>query len=166
MDPTSDKIKNMVVSDFMTKNVKTVTENETMRQACKLMYQENIGSVVILKKDTHEKEQETPVGIVTERDIARVIGLSPKFLADTDVSDVMSKPLITITPKTSLRDAVALMDEKNIRRLPVVNYKGEMTGIVTAKDILKAVINIFKETMKDQDFMSEGFDLLGLIGTE
>jgi CBS domain-containing protein len=170
MDPTSDKIKNMVVSDFMTKNVKTVTENETMRQACKLMYQENIGSVVILKKDTDEKEQETPVGIVTERDIARMIGLSAKneieYLADTDVSDVMSKPLITITPKTSLRDAVALMDEKNIRRLPVVNYKGEMAGIVTAKDILKAVINIFKETMKDQDFMSEGFDLLGLIGTE
>jgi hypothetical protein len=41
-----------------------------------------------------------------------------------------------------------------------------MAGIITAKDILKAVMNIFKENIKDQDLMSEGFDLLGLLGAE
>lgn len=52
------------------------------------------------------------------------------------------------------------MDEKNIRRLPVVDYKGQMVGIVTGNDLLKVVINIFKENLKDHDLKSEGFDLL------
>jgi CBS domain-containing protein len=172
----SEKIRNIAVSDFMTTKVKTITEDETMKQACKLMYQENIGSIVILTKNTDShnskrpettpKNEEIPVGIVTERDIARMIGFSAKFFADMNVSEIMSKPLITVTPNTSVKDAVALMDQKNIRRLPVVDYKGQMVGIITGKDIFKAVINIFKENMKDQDLKSEGFDLLGLIGTE
>ena len=58
------------------------------------------------------------------------------------------------------------MEQKDIRRLPVVDGKGHMAGIITAKDILKAVMNIFKENIKDQDLMSEGFDLLGLLGAE
>ena len=95
-----------------------------------------------------------------------MIGFSAKFFADMNVSEIMSKPLITVTPNTSVKDAVALMDQKNIRRLPVVDYKGQMVGIITGKDVFKAVINIFKENMKDQDLKSEGFDLLGLIGTE
>ena len=45
-----NNIKNVTVSDFMTREVKTITENETLKQACKLMYQDNIGSIVILKK--------------------------------------------------------------------------------------------------------------------
>jgi CBS domain-containing protein len=82
------------------------------------------------------------------------------------VSEVMNKPLITVNPYTSVKDAVALMEQKDIRRLPVVDEKGQMVGIITAKDILKAVMNIFKENIKEQDLMSEGFDLLGLLGAE
>ena len=52
------------------------------------------------------------------------------------------------------------------RRLPVIDDKGQMVGIITAKDIFKAVMKTFKETRKDQDLMSEGFDLLGLLGVE
>ena len=71
---TSEKIRNIAVSDFMTTKVKTITEDETMKQACKLMYQENIGSIVILTKNTDShnskrpgttpKNEEIPVGIV------------------------------------------------------------------------------------------------------
>jgi CBS domain-containing protein len=82
------------------------------------------------------------------------------------VSEVMSKPLITVNPDTSLKDAVSLMEQKDIRRLPVTDYKGQMVGIITAKDIFKAVIKTFKETRKDQELKSEGFDLLGLLGAE
>lgn len=170
---TSEKIRNIAVSDFMTTKVKTITEDETMKQACKLMYQENIGSIVIITKntDSHDmkstpKNEETPVGIVTERDIARMIGFSAKFFTDMSVSELMSKPLIIVAPNTSVKDAVARMEQKDIRRLPVVDGKGHMAGIITAKDILKAVMNIFKENIKDQDLMSEGFDLLGLLGAE
>ena len=108
MTSASENIKSVAVSDFMTRNVKTIKENEAMRQACKLMYQDNIGSIVIIKKHTDGHEADTsdakmkneiPVGIVTERDIARMVGFSAKFFADMTVSEVMSKPLITINSR-------------------------------------------------------------------
>jgi CBS domain-containing protein len=170
MTSSPDNIRNLTVSDFMTRNVTTIIENETMRQACKLMYQDNIGSIVIIKKDTVDQggttTKEIPMGMVTERDIARMVGFSAKFFADMPVSEVMSKPLITVNPNTSVKDAVSLMEQKDIRRLPVIDEKGQMVGIITAKDIFKAVMKTFKETGKDQDLMSEGFDLLGLLGIE
>lgn len=169
MTSASENMKNIAVSDFMTKKVKIITENDTMKEACKLMYQHNIGSIVITKEgeiSSNTTKKEIPVGIVTERDVARMIGFSAKFFADMRVSEVMNKPLITVNPYTSVKDAVALMEQKDIRRLPVVDEKAQMVGIITAKDILKAVMNIFKEKLKDQDLMSEGFDLLGLLGAE
>jgi CBS domain-containing protein len=169
MTSASENIRNIAVSDFMTKKVKIITENETMREACKLMYQHNIGSIVITKEgeiSNNTTKKEIPVGIVTERDVARMIGFSSKFFAEMPVSEVMNKPLITVNPHTSVKDAVALMEQKDIRRLPVVDDKGQMVGILTAKDILKTVMNIFKENIKDQDLMSEGFDLLGSLGAE
>ena len=60
----------------------------------------------------------------------------------------------------------ALMEQKDIRRLPIVDDKGQMVGIITAKDIIKAFMKVFKENVKDQDLKSDGFDLLGLIGVE
>ena len=175
MTSASDNIKNIAVSDFMTRSVKTTKENETMRQVCKLMYQGNIGSIVIIKKHTDGHEAETsdtkmknemPIGIVTERDIARMVGFSAKFFADMTVSEVMSKPLITINSDTLVKDAVALMEQKEIRRLPIVDNEGQMVGIITSKDIFKAFMKIFKESVKNQGLMSDGFDLLGLIGVE
>ena len=170
MTSASENLKNVAVSDFMTRKVRVITENETMRQACKLMYQHNIGSIIIIKDDDSKSsdttKKEIPAGIVTERDIARMIGFSAKFYPDTPVSEVMNKPLITVSPNTSVKDAVALMEQRDIRRLPVVDDEQQMIGIITAKDILKAVMNIFKGTMKGQDLTSEGFDLLGLLGAE
>ena len=98
---------------------------------------------------------EMPIGMVTERDIARMVGFSAKFFADMTVSEVMSKPLITINPDTSLKDAIALMEQKDIRRLPVTDNEGQMVGIITAKDIFKAFMKTFKETGKEQGLKSE-----------
>ena len=108
----------------------------------------------------------TPVGIITERDITKMVGFSAKFFADMSVLAVMSQPLITINPATSVKDAVSLMEHKNIRRLPVVDSKGLMLGIITAKDIFKPLMKIFKQVAKEKDLDSDGFDLLGLIGME
>src|SRR5215467_1789687 len=157
------------VSDFMTRKVKVITENETMRQACKLMYQHNIGSIIIIKNNdgkSSDTKKEIPAGILTERDIARMIGFSAKFYPDTPVSEVMNKPSVTVSPNTSVKDAVTLMEQRDIRRLPVVDDNQQMIGIITAKDILKVVMNIFKGTTKGQDLTSDGFDLLGLLGAE
>ena len=75
---TTSETVSGTVSDFMTSEVKVVTENETMRQACKLMYEHNIGSIIIIKngdgKPSDTTKKEIPAGILTERDIARMIG--------------------------------------------------------------------------------------------
>lgn len=169
-------LQNVPVSDFMSKNVRTIHENETMKQASKLMYQNNIGSVVVLKESdavdrnmvSHiaTENKEIPTGIVTERDIARMVGHSAEFFSDIPVSEVMSKPVITVSPDTSIKEAVVLMQQKDIRRLPVVSNNRLMVGIITDKDILKAVIKTFKKIISDHGLLSDGFDLLGFLGAE
>jgi predicted transcriptional regulator len=95
-----------------------------------------------------------------------MVGFSEKFFADMPVVAVMSQPLITVNPTTSVGDAVYLMEQKNIRRLPVINSQGLIVGIITAKDVLKPLMKIFKQVAKEKDLVSDGFDLLGLIGME
>ena len=85
----SENLKNVAVSEIMTRNVKTVKENESVSDACKLMYQENVGSIVVLRKDTGIDETDPlvtsinnmlPMGVVTERDIARIAGFLTNLL--------------------------------------------------------------------------------------
>ena len=181
MTATQDDVADVPVFDFMTRNVITIPESQTMKQASKLMYEDNIGSIVILKEGsgsnlddnvsgstTEKKEIPIPIGIVTERDIARTVGFAAKhsIFGDIPLSELMSKPLITIQPGASLKDAVVLMQQKDIRRLPIIDKEGQLVGIVTEKDILRVVFKIFKKTIKDRGLISEGFDLLGFLGAE
>ncbi len=181
MTSTQDDVANVPVFDFMTRNVITIPESQTMKQASKLMYEDNIGSIVILKEGsgstlddnvsgstTQKKEIPIPIGIVTERDIARMVGFAAKhsIFGDIPLSELMSKPLITIQPGASLKDAVVLMQQKDIRRLPIIDKDGHLVGIITEKDILRVVFKIFKKTIKDRGLISEGFDLLGFLGAE
>ena len=181
MTSTQDDVANVPVFDFMTRNVITIPESQTMKQASKLIYEDNIGSIVILKEGsgsnlddnvsgstTEKKEIPIPIGIVTERDIARTVGFAAKhsIFGDIPLSELMSKPLITIQPGASLKDAVALMQQKDIRRLPIIDKDGQLVGIITEKDILRVVFKIFKKNIKDRGLISECFDLLGFLGAE
>ena len=69
----------------------------------------------------------------------------------------MSKPLITINQNASIKDATDLMQQNNIRRLPVLDNKGKLVGIITAKDILKAMMDLLKSIMSQQDLMQLAF---------
>ena len=134
-------IESVPVSSLMTNNVKLATENQTIRVVCRMMYEYNIGSIVILKDSTFgNAEGERPIGIVTERDIVRLIGHSDPLLIDAPVREVMSSPIITINPNSSIRDAMESMQQKDIRRLPVVDNKGKMVGIITDKDIFRTIV--------------------------
>jgi CBS domain-containing protein len=178
MTSTQNDIANVPVSDFMTRNVITIPISRTMKQASRLMYEDNIGSIVILEEGGSNLEdnvsrsttakKEIPVGMVTERDIARTVGFAAKhsIFGDIPLSEIMSKPLITIQPSVSLKDAVVLMQQKDIRRLPITDKDGQLVGIVNAKDILRVVFKFFRKTIKDQGLVSEGFDLLGFLGAE
>ena len=127
-------IESTAVSSVMTKDVKTADESQTIRAVAAMMTGNNIGSIVIVKKG----DEQTPVGIITERDIVNLVGL-PQISFAAQAKEVMKKPVITVGPITSLREAVQTMQGKNIRRLPVVE-KGKMVGILTDTDIFRAII--------------------------
>jgi CBS domain-containing protein len=98
------------------------------------MHENNIGCVIIVKKD------DKPVGIITERDVVRLLGSLNPSLLQTPLGDIMSKPLITISINSSITDAIQIMQQKNIRRL-VISDGERMVGIITDKDIFRAIMN-------------------------
>jgi CBS domain-containing protein len=122
------------VSTIMSTNVKTATEEETIQTVCKSMYENQIGSIVVVKRTV---DGINPIGIITERDIVRQIGSSELFIVQAPIRQIMSTPLVTIRPNSLIRDAIGTMRQKNISRLPVIDNKGIMVGIVTYKDLLK-----------------------------
>jgi signal-transduction protein with cAMP-binding, CBS, and nucleotidyltransferase domain len=110
------------------------------------MCNKKVGSVVILKNMKDSKSSSTTkngkvvAGIVTERDYVHFIGFSDMVNIDVPISKIMSKPLITIRKFASINDAISIMQTKNIRRLPVLDNTGKMIGIITDKDILRAIM--------------------------
>lgn len=133
------------VSNFMTSNVKTVNHTQSLKQAAKLMYENDIGSLVVV----WSYEPTKPAGIVTERDIIKVVSFDQLYqptlpheisLLDMTVTSFMSTPVITISPSASLWDALQTMQQNRIRRLPVVQNE-KLMGIITEKDIVKAIAN-------------------------
>ncbi|MGB8642718.1 MAG: CBS domain-containing protein, partial [Nitrososphaeraceae archaeon] len=99
----AEKIKNTDITNLMTKRVITITENQTLQEASKLMYQNDVGSVIILKSADEIDSESVATGIVTERDIARIVGFASTFSPTMPISEVMSKPLLTTTTSSSLK---------------------------------------------------------------
>ena len=127
--------KSRPVSSIMTGEVITATADETIKTVCKLMYENDIGSIVIVKRTVDDANK--PVGIITERDIVRQIGLSELFVVQAPIRQMMSTPLVTTGPNNPIRDAIEIMQLKKIRRLVVIDDREKMVGIITIKDALK-----------------------------
>lgn len=138
-------IESIPVSSFMTRNVITETEDKNIQAVCKIMNENSIGSVVILKRSdsnnpNRSNNNKEIVGIITERDIVRIIGSLQPSLLTSPIREFMSKPVITLSPNNSIKDAIQTMQLKNIRTLPVVENQ-DLQGIITEKDIFKAIMN-------------------------
>jgi signal-transduction protein with cAMP-binding, CBS, and nucleotidyltransferase domain len=123
------------IDNFMTRDIVSVDQNSSVRQAIARMVEKNIGSVVITKG----KEK---VGIMTERDVLKKLCFDPDC-AEKKVSELMSSPLVTIEGKATVGRAADLMAEKGIRRL-LVTKEGRIEGIITERDVMKATLEVFK----------------------
>lgn len=128
------------VSKFMTKRVITAKVNTTIKAVCKSMYDNNVGFLVIVKRAMGGI---VPVGIITERDVVKIIGSMELLYPHVPIRQFMSYPLITGTPTTTLTKAMEIMSKKNIRRLPIIEKGGardKLVGIITEKDIINAIV--------------------------
>ena len=115
------------VKDVMTKNAVMVQANTPIAESARLMQEKDIGSVIVM-------EGEKVCGIVTDRDIV-VRGVAPgKDVKKTAVDEICSRILTTVTPETSLDDAIQMMRDKAVRRLPVVT-DGTPIGVVSLGDL-------------------------------
>jgi CBS domain-containing protein len=131
-------IESIPVSSFMTRDVKTETEDQNIQAVCKTMSEDNIGSIVVLSLG--DKEDQKPVGIITERDIVHTIGKLNPVLIHTPIKELMSKPLITLSLSGTIKDALQIMQQKDIRRIPIID-RTTMKGIITDKDIFRAILS-------------------------
>lgn len=123
--------KDMRVSDLMRKEVVVIPDYATVRDAAIKMRDKDIGSVVIVK-DNHG------IGILTDRDIVVRVVSSMKDPEMILVREIMSKNIISIDMDASINDAAALMVKHSIKKLPVTDKSGNLVGILTYTDLLRA----------------------------
>jgi CBS domain-containing protein len=131
-------IYSLPISKFMTKNVITAKINSTVKSVCKSMYDKNVGSVVIVKPTT---EGTVPVGMITERDVVKIVGSLELFSPEVPIRPFMSSPLVTGSSAMTITKAIEIMSKKNIRRLPITDkdsIQEKLVGIITEKDIVNA----------------------------
>ncbi len=111
------------------RRVLKIAADASVLEAVELMVEENVGSLLVT-------DSGDVTGIVTERDYLRRVALEGRTDAETSVREIMSSPLIVVTPETAIAECMALMTNKRIRHLPVVDA-GEVAGIISIGDLVK-----------------------------
>ncbi len=106
--------------------------DDSVLDAIKILAEKDIGALIVI-------ENGKPVGIFTEREYARNVYLKGKSSPATSVRDVMASPVICVGPNRSVEECMALMTEKRVRHLPVMDGD-ELVGLVSIGDLVKSVI--------------------------
>jgi len=134
------------VEDVMTMDVITMDENVSVKEAAEIMDQNEISCVIAARKGK-------AIGIITERDLLKRVIVEGKNAKKTKIGEIMSSPLEIVAPDMSLEEALRLMLQKKIKKLPVVE-KNRLLGLVSLTDIARcqpAIIKILKSFAVAQD---------------
>lgn len=121
-------------------HVETVAADCTVFEALSIMADKGIGALVVMQNGK-------PVGLFSERDYARNIILKGRTSKQTRVAEVMSSHVVVAHPEQSIEECMAIMTEKRVRHLPVMQ-SDELLGIISIGDLVKAII-------EDQQFVIE-----------
>ena len=140
-----DNAKTMTIADIMTKSVISVDASITVNEAAKMMEDSKVGAVIVM-------ENNTPVGIVTDRDFAVKI-VAHAYQITTPIKQIMSSPLFSINSDESVRTAADLMHDRGIRKLPVIDDE-KIVGMITATDLVNLLAVCVEEDMRDMYFHS------------
>jgi CBS domain-containing protein len=134
------------VEDVMTMDVITMDEKSLVKEAAETMSQNEISCVIAARKGK-------AIGILTESDLLKRVIVEGKNAKKTKIGEIMSSPLEIVAPGTSLEEALRLMFQKKIKKLPVVE-KNRLLGLVSLTDIARcqpAIIKMLKAFAVAQD---------------
>lgn len=113
----------------------SIGPSHTVYQAIEMMALRGIGALTVVD------DQGKLAGIISERDYARKVILEGKSSTETPVSEIMTREVITTRPDMPVDKCMALMTERRVRHLPVVDESGDMKGMISVGDLVKAVIS-------------------------
>ena len=131
----SEKTK-IPINNFMTRNIKSIQSNTSVKDASKIMYESHIPSLVV-------QDSEEILGIVTYEDIAVALTIYENK-PETEIKEIMSSPIISVKSDASILDAVELMLAKKIHELPVID-DGKIKGIISSTDLIVLLSMINEE---------------------
>ena len=130
------------VSDILRRKgskVTTVSSDTTVIDALRIMSEQNIGSLVVMDNDSF-------LGIITERDYSRKVILMGRHSSDTPVGEIMTKDFPPVKQTDSVEACMQLMSERHIRYLPVIE-NGKLAGIISINDVVTETILNQQETI-------------------
>ena len=110
----------------------SLSPDDSVYNALEMLADCNVGALMVMEGDKL-------VGVFSERDYTRKIALAGRSSKDTQVKDIMTAQVLTVTPKTSTDDCMALMSQKKIRHLPVVEGS-KVLGMVSIRDLMDNII--------------------------
>ncbi len=121
----------MKVEKLMTRRVATCSAEDSLERAAQLMWAQDVGCLPVVDAEGR------PVAMITDRDVCMAAYTQGVALRDARVGSAMSRSLITCTPESSIADVETMMQQAQVRRVPVVDLVGALVGIVTLGDIAR-----------------------------
>ena len=121
------------VTEYMNKDVLMLGERTQTRDAATMLRSYETDDIIVVDKDKF------PVGIVTDEDILSKVSDATVYAEATRLEQIMTKPLITINEKSTLQDALHIMRDSNVRKLPVVSKKNLVVGMIFQSTIANAI---------------------------
>jgi len=117
-----------------------IAPDDPVLVAIRMMAEHHVGALLVMRGTEL-------AGILSERDYARKVVLLGRSSADTPVSQIMTSPVLTVSPDNAVQDCMHLVTERRIRHLPVVDG-GRVVGVISIGDLVKAVIEEQRETIQ------------------
>jgi CBS domain-containing protein len=143
----------MKIAEIMTKDPACCTPNTNLGEVARMMVECDCGEIPVVK----DEQSRSPIGVITDRDIVcRAIALGKNPL-DLSVRDCMTSPAVTVSLDTDVEECCRIMQQRQIRRVPVVDKDGRCCGIVAQADLARHLpkqyaADVVQQVSRDQPF--------------